>query len=157
MRAVCGPGLGIASPGQDEESRVVDHEGMVVPRSRGGPVAFSLDYSGELVEQGSVGDIFRAPRHPYTAALLGCVPKIGADRQPGTVQPIRGRVPALHEAPRGCIFEPRCNRARERCRVEHPGIERSGERTLVRCFFPGSPKPAESTAPDPPLREKGRS
>ena len=104
-------------------------------------------YSGELVEQGSVGDIFRAPQHPYTAALLGCVPKIGADRQPGTVQPIRGRVPALHEAPRGCIFEPRCDRARERCRVEHPGIERSGERALVRCFFPGSPKPVGSTAP----------
>ena len=103
-------------------------------------------YSGELVEQGPVGDIFRAPRHPYTAALLGCVPKIAAGRRAGTVQPIRGRVPALHETPPGCIFEPRCDRARERCRVEHPGIARSGERTLVRCFFPGSPGPAESVA-----------
>ena len=103
-------------------------------------------YSGELVEQGSVGDIFRAPRHPYTAALLGCVPKIGAGRQPGTVQPIRGRVPALHETPRGCVFEPRCDRARERCRREHPGIASSGEQTLVRCFFPGSPDPVGSEA-----------
>ena len=103
-------------------------------------------YSGELVEQGPVGDIFRAPRHPYTAALLGCVPKMGAGRRPGTVQPIRGRVPALHEAPRGCVFEPRCDRARERCRVEHPGIASSGERTLVRCFFPGSPSPTGSAA-----------
>ena len=106
-------------------------------------------YSGELVEQGSVGDIFRAPRHPYTAALLGCVPKIGDGRRPGTVQPIRGRVPALHETPRGCVFEPRCDRARERCRREHPGIARSGEQTLVRCFFPGSPDPAGSETASP--------
>ena len=103
-------------------------------------------YSGELVEQGPVGDIFRAPQHPYTAALLRCVPKIAAGRRPGTVQPIRGRVPALHETPRGCIFEPRCDRARQRCRVEHPGLARGGERTLVRCFFPGNPSPAESVA-----------
>ena len=104
-------------------------------------------YSGELVEQGPVREIFRTPRHPYTAALLGCVPKIGAGRQRGTVQPIRGRVPALHETPRGCVFEPRCDRARERCRVEHPDIVRSDEWNLVRCFFPGSPNPAESTEP----------
>ena len=106
-------------------------------------------YSGELVEQGSVEDIFRAPQHPYTAALLGCVPKIGAGRQPGNVQPIRGRVPALDETPRGCVFEPRCDRARERCRREHPGIARSEEQTLVRCFFPGSPDPSGSDALSP--------
>ena len=119
-------------------------------------------YSGELVEQGSVEDIFRAPQHPYTVALLGCVPKIAAGRRPGNVQPIRGRVPALHEAPAGCVFEPRCNRARERCRVEHPAFARSSERNLVRCFFPGGPDPSESaasrTAPidaEPPPVEEG--
>ena len=119
-------------------------------------------YSGELVEQGPVADMFRAPRHPYTAALLKCVPKITAGRRPGAVQPIRGRVPALHETPRGCVFEPRCDRARERCRVEHPGIAGSGERTQVRCFFPGSPNPAEAAGPqtasvdaEPPAAEEG--
>ena len=104
-------------------------------------------YSGELVEQGPVRDIFREPRHPYTAALLGCIPRIGADRQPGTLQPIRGRVPALHEAPGGCVFEPRCDRARQRCRLEHPGIVARDERNFVRCFFPGSRSPVESKAP----------
>ena len=119
-------------------------------------------YSGELVEQGPVADIFRAPRHPYTAALLGCVPKIAAGRRPGNVQPIRGRVPALHETPGGCVFEPRCDRARERCRAEHPDFVRSGGRNFVRCFFPESPNPTESaasrTAPvdaEPPPAEEG--
>ena len=100
-------------------------------------------YSGELVEQGPVRDVFRDPQHPYTAALLGCVPRIGAGRRPGTLQPIRGRVPALHETPGGCVFEPRCDRARRRCRLEHPDIVGRGERKFVRCFFAGSPDPAE--------------
>ncbi|MFQ5990034.1 MAG: dipeptide ABC transporter ATP-binding protein [Candidatus Methylomirabilales bacterium] len=100
-------------------------------------------YAGELVEQGSVRDIFRDPQHPYTAALLGCVPKISASRQRRTLQPIRGRVPALHETPRGCVFEPRCDRARERCRLEHPDIVRTADGNFVRCFFAGSPDPAE--------------
>ncbi|MFQ5961365.1 MAG: ABC transporter ATP-binding protein [Candidatus Methylomirabilales bacterium] len=100
-------------------------------------------YAGELVEQGSVRDIFRDPQHPYAAALLGCVPKISASRQPRTLQPIRGRVPALHETPRGCVFEPRCDRARERCRLEHPDIVRTADGNFVRCFFAGSPDPAE--------------
>ena len=100
-------------------------------------------YSGELVEQGPVRDVFRDPQHPYTAALLGCVPRIGAGRRPGTLQPIRGRVPALHETPGGCVFEPRCDRARRRCRLEHPDIVERGERKFVRCFFAGSPDPTE--------------
>ncbi len=103
-------------------------------------------YAGELVEQGSVRDIFREPQHPYTAALLGCVPKISASRQPGALQPIRGKVPALHETPRGCIFAPRCDRARERCRIEQPDIIKTADGSLVRCFFPGNPHPAESKA-----------
>ena len=100
-------------------------------------------YAGELVEQGSVRDIFRDPQHPYTLALLRCVPKISASRQPRALQPIRGKVPALHETPGGCVFEPRCDRARERCRVEHPDIVRTAEGNFARCFFAGSPDPDE--------------
>jgi len=100
-------------------------------------------YAGELVEQGSVRDIFLHPRHPYTIALLGCIPKISTSRQPRTLQPIRGRVPALHETPSGCVFEPRCDRARERCRLEHPDIVRTADEHLARCFYADSPAPAE--------------
>jgi peptide/nickel transport system ATP-binding protein len=101
-------------------------------------------YAGELVEQGSVRDIFRDPQHPYTAALLRCVPEISASRQPKALQPIKGRVPALHQIPGGCIFEPRCDRARERCRMEHPDIVGTAEGNSVRCFFAGTPDLAVS-------------
>jgi peptide/nickel transport system ATP-binding protein len=103
-------------------------------------------YAGELVEQGSVGDIFLDPQHPYTVALLKCIPKISAGRQSRTLQPIRGRVPALHETLEGCVFEPRCDRARERCRLEHPGMVRIADGHLASCFYAGSPDPAELKA-----------
>ncbi len=103
-------------------------------------------YAGELVEQGSVRDIFLGPQHPYTVALLGCIPKISASRQSRTLQPIRGRVPGLHETPSGCVFEPRCDRARERCRLEHPDIVRTADEHLARCFYADSPDPAELKA-----------
>jgi peptide/nickel transport system ATP-binding protein len=100
-------------------------------------------YAGELVEQGSVRDIFLHPQHPYTVALLGCIPKISASRRPRTLQPIRGRVPSLHETPSGCVFEPRCDRARERCGLEHPGMVRTADGHVARCFYADSPAPAE--------------
>ena len=103
-------------------------------------------YAGELVEQGSVGDIFLDPQHPYTVALLKCIPKISAGRQSRTLQPIRGRVPALHETLEGCVFEPRCDRARERCRLEHPGMVRIADGHLASCFYAGSQDPAELKA-----------
>ena len=100
-------------------------------------------YAGELVEQAPVRDIFLDPQHPYTVGLLGCVPKISAGRQRGTLSPIRGRVPALHETPGGCAFESRCDRARDRCRLEHPDIGLTADGHPVRCFYPDSPAPAE--------------
>ena len=101
-------------------------------------------YAGELVEQAPVRDIFLRPQHPYTVGLLGCVPKISAAWQRGALSPIRGRVPALHETPPGCVFESRCDRARDRCRLEHPEIGQTAEGHPVRCFYPDSPGPAES-------------
>ena len=101
-------------------------------------------YAGELVEQAPVRDIFLRPQHPYTVGLLGCVPKISAAWQRGALSPIRGRVPALHETPPGCVFESRCDRARDRCRLEHPEIGQTAEEHPVRCFYPDSPGPAES-------------
>ena len=70
-----------------------------------------------------------------------------ASRQPKSLQPIRGRVPALHEIPGGCVFTPRCDRAREQCGKEHPDITNTAEGYSVRCFFAGSPDPAELKAP----------
>jgi len=65
-------------------------------------------YSGELVEEGPIGEVFRDPRHPYTRGLLGCIPVLGSDKHSSPLLPIPGQVPpALHRPP-GCIFSPRC-------------------------------------------------
>ncbi|MCD6082523.1 ABC transporter ATP-binding protein [Candidatus Aerophobetes bacterium] len=107
-------------------------------------------YAGELVELGSVWDIFQNPMHPYTEALLRCVPKISADRRSEILQPIRGRVPSLREISSGCIFEPRCDRADQRCRLNRPKLVEIDEGHFVRCFYAGksgvsSPKVPEVT------------
>ena len=98
-------------------------------------------YAGELVEQAPVRDVFLNPQHPYTVGLLGCVPKISAAGQRGTLSPIRGRVPALQATPAGCVFASRCDRVRDRCRREHPGFQQTAEGHPVRCFYPESPGP----------------
>ena len=99
-------------------------------------------YAGELVEQAPVRDIFLNPQHPYTVGLLGCVPRISAAGRRGALSPIRGRVPALHETPAGCAFASRCDRARDRCRREHPEFQQAPEGHPVRCYFPEPATPA---------------
>ncbi len=96
-------------------------------------------YAGELVELGSARDIFLYPLHPYTEALLRCIPKISAGRQSRTLQPIRGRVPSLREIPSGCVFEPRCDRADQRCRSNRPELARAVDDHFVRCFHADKP------------------
>ena len=78
-------------------------------------------YSGELVEQGPVRHIFRDPQHPYTAALLRCVPRIGSSRQPGILQPIRGKGPC---APRSAVGMRLRATVRSRRQAVPPGASR---------------------------------
>ena len=66
-------------------------------------------YSGELVEEGAIGPVFRNPRHPYTRGLLSCVPTLGSDKHSRPLQPIQGQVPLPNMRPRGCVFAPRCD------------------------------------------------
>ncbi|RAH97752.1 peptide ABC transporter permease [Acuticoccus sediminis] len=87
-------------------------------------------YAGELVEAGPVAAVFGAPRHPYTAALLNCVPESGADR----LLAIPGVVPAPDELPEGCRFAPRCGHATDPCHRRHPDLDRSGDGHDVRCL-----------------------
>jgi oligopeptide/dipeptide ABC transporter ATP-binding protein len=63
-------------------------------------------YAGQLVEVGTVADLFAEPKHPYTRALLAALPK--AEHAPGTLAAVEGQVPDLTEPPRGCRFAPRC-------------------------------------------------
>lgn len=91
-------------------------------------------YAGEIVESGTVEEIYQNPLHPYTQGLMRCVPKLGADKAKSVLYPIRGRVPPPNNRPVGCIFSPRCDYVQERCRSEHPKL-RQVEENLVRCHF----------------------
>ncbi len=93
-------------------------------------------YAGEIVEEGFVRDIFLDPRHPYTLALLACIPKIDLSRHAADLRPIRGRVPSLIGELQGCAFEPRCDRADQRCKADHPDLEAVADGHLARCFYP---------------------
>ena len=81
----------------------------------------AIMYAGEVVEQGTVRDIFRDPRHPYTRKLLECDP--GRILEPLAKLPtIAGELPDLVDIPQGCIFRERCPDRFERC-VERPPVE----------------------------------
>ena len=90
-------------------------------------------YGGEVVETGPVPQIFDAPRHPYTQALLAALPEHNADRV--RLKAIPGVVPGAHDRPTGCLLHPRCDYALERCRIERPALEGPHGRQ-ARCHFP---------------------
>ncbi len=90
-------------------------------------------YAGQMVEQQRAAGLFDAPRHPYTAALLDALPERARGRR--RLPTIPGVVPGIDDRPTGCLFNPRCGQADERCRREAPAS--TGD-TLerVRCFKP---------------------
>lgn len=76
-------------------------------------------YAGHVVERASAKELFHAPRHPYTEALLGAVPQAGRARTMLNVIP--GRVPASGALPSGCRFRPRCSYAEPCCAEQQHG------------------------------------
>ena len=91
-------------------------------------------YAGRLAEEGAVGPIFAAPAHPYTRALIGCIPQEGMAR--GSLRGIPGAVPGAMAFPQGCRFHPRCPRATDLCRREVPAQIWSPAGGLVACHHP---------------------
>jgi len=91
-------------------------------------------YSGRIVESAPVRELFAAPAHPYTAALLRSVPRLDtplADR----LASIEGQPPHPGEERPGCAFAPRCPSAMEACRSSLPRLRSAGDRSVA-CHLP---------------------
>ncbi|HZF37140.1 MAG TPA: ABC transporter ATP-binding protein [Candidatus Angelobacter sp.] len=91
-------------------------------------------YAGEVVEHGTVHDIFHRPRHPYTEALLVCDPA-RLDDVRRELPTIPGDVPNLLQIPTGCVFAPRCPKAFDRCRQQQPTDHAVGATQSARCHL----------------------
>jgi oligopeptide transport system ATP-binding protein len=91
-------------------------------------------YAGYIVERGSVKDIYRRPRHPYTMGLLGSLPRL--DAAPGTkLVSIPGLPPDLIDLPPGCPFAARCSYAVDQCLEKMPSLEEvDGRGHTVACW-----------------------
>ncbi|WP_255702385.1 ABC transporter ATP-binding protein [Peptoniphilus sp. KCTC 25270] len=90
-------------------------------------------YAGQIVEKGTVDDIFKNPSHPYTQKLLAAVPKLTMDRNE-TLHAIDGTPPDLYKPPQGCAFFDRCDQAMVICENHMPGFFDSGSGHYNRCW-----------------------
>jgi peptide/nickel transport system ATP-binding protein len=89
-------------------------------------------YAGEVVESGTVEDIFHRPAHPYTRKLLACDPARIKGQQ--TLLPtIAGELPDPRRLPEGCVFAPRCGLAAPLCRSERPPFAFVSKAHWARC------------------------
>jgi peptide/nickel transport system ATP-binding protein len=94
-------------------------------------------YLGSIVEEGPSEEVFSAPAHPYSQALISAVPVV--ETTPGRRRKriiLSGDVPSPLNPPAGCRFHPRCPVAQERCTKERPILMEHGVGRKVACHFP---------------------
>ena len=91
-------------------------------------------YASQVVEAGPVSEIFAAPRMPYTAGLLGSIPRLGRSLRGRRLNAIPGHVPTLAQLPAGCRFSTRCGHVEPRCVATSPGLEPASPSHDVRCL-----------------------
>ena len=94
-------------------------------------------YTGKVLEQGSVEDLFNTPLHPYTEGLIQSIPSLDSelDKDSGPLREISGVVPDLSHLPRGCTFSPRCPRVMNICHQEAPPFVEIRPGHAVRCWL----------------------
>ena len=83
-------------------------------------------YAGQVIEKGTVDEIFTAPKHPYTVRLLGAVPQLTMDKEE-TLHAIHGTPPDLYKPPEGCGFYDRCSEAMRICEDQEPPFFKHGD------------------------------
>jgi peptide/nickel transport system ATP-binding protein len=92
-------------------------------------------YLGDVVEQGDVYEVFRAPRHPYTQALMNSVPRLTRKAERQRLSPIKGTVPSPRERPAGCAFTSRCPHAFGPCAEQQPARTFVASDHMARCHL----------------------
>lgn len=95
-------------------------------------------YAGQIVEYGTVDDIFYHSGHPYVDGLRKCIPRLDIEQE--NLHVIKGMVPDPLNLPVGCKFAPRCPQAMEVCRAKEPPITRLGEEHYARCWLCEKPE-----------------
>jgi len=91
-------------------------------------------YLGRIVEQGPAAEVLRAPRHPYTQALVSAVPSIDGATGKSVIR-LAGDQPSPLNPPQGCHFHPRCPRAGALCRQAYPDKTETGAEHWVKCHW----------------------
>jgi peptide/nickel transport system ATP-binding protein len=90
-------------------------------------------YLGRVVESAPTDDLFKAPNHPYTQALLAEVPRLEPGRR--IFEPIKGEIPSPLDPPPGCHFHPRCPHAFARCKTEVPALREIAPNRFSACHL----------------------
>lgn len=91
-------------------------------------------YAGQVVESAKATEVFRAPRHPYTQALLQSLPEFTVDK--ARLQSLPGIVPGKYDHPDGCLLNPRCPYATDLCRTEEPAMYDLANGRQSKCHYP---------------------
>lgn len=92
-------------------------------------------YGGRIMESGTATEIGENPRHPYTAALMDCIPRLDGTRE-NSLRVIPGSPPAGFSTIQGCPFADRCSSVQERCRIEMPPEEKLSNTHRLYCWNP---------------------
>jgi peptide/nickel transport system ATP-binding protein len=92
-------------------------------------------YLGRVVESAPADELFKAPNHPYTQALLANVPRLDARKK--TFAVIKGEIPSPINPPTGCHFHPRCPAAMARCKGERPVLREIAPDRMSACHLNG--------------------
>lgn len=90
-------------------------------------------YAGQVVEEGKATEIFKQPKHPYTQALLRALPEFAEGKS--RLQSLPGVVPGKYDRPKGCLLNPRCPYATEKCREIEPHLQQL-DNGQVKCHTP---------------------
>jgi oligopeptide transport system ATP-binding protein len=116
---------------------LVSHNLNLIRRVTGRTVVM---YLGQLVEDAPTRELFTAPAHPYSAALLSANPAVDPARRLRQIV-LEGEMPSAVNPPSGCRFHTRCPVAQTRCAIEAPALVDAGAGRRARCHFPFSLDP----------------